>query len=277
MIDLRRRTTYFFLLVSLGHLLLISAQVQAKSGMPLLEHVAFGAFNGVARGVAGVGAGVSGLWQHYIALRGVAVENAALREQLVALHGQLQEKEALAAQARSLEDTLNLQRSVTQRSIAARVVAGDPTPGAQSVTIDRGSDDGIRVDMGVISVGGVVGRIMTGVTAHAARVQLLTGRNASLGAVVERLNAEYPVSGGGESLPLRLLYLPNSYEVKIGDRIVTSGHDRVFPPGFLIGWVGQAERGNGQWRIGVSPAANFAHLSYVLVLADFGPDGAGKP
>lgn len=277
MIDIRRRTTYFFLLVSLGHVLLISAQVQSKSGMPLLEHVTFGAFAGVQRFTAAATDSVWSVFTHYVALRGVVSENAALRGQIVQLHGQLQEKDAMAAQARALEDTLKLQSSMPQRTLAARVIAGDPTPGAQTVTIDRGSDDGLREYMGVIAPGGVVGRIMTGVTPHAARVQLLTGRNAGAGALLERVNAEGAVTGGGDHPPLRMLYIPNSYEVKAGDRVVTSGHDRVFPPGFVIGWVEQAERGNTTYRlIAVRPAANFAHLDYLLVLMD-PPAGATAP
>ena len=277
MIDIRRRTTYFFLLVSLGHVLLISAQVQSKSGIPVLEHVAFGAFAGAQRAAAAVTDSVWSVFAHYVALRGVASENASLRAQIAELQGQVQQKDALAAQASGLEAALKLQTSVPQRTLPARVIAGDPVPGAETVTIDRGSDDGVREYMGVIAAGGVVGRIMTGVMPHAARVQLLTGRNAGAGALLERVNAEGAVTGGGDLAPLRMLYIPNSYEVKAGDRVVTSGHDRVFPPGFVIGWVDQAERGNTTYRlIAVRPAANFGHLDYLLVLID-PPAGAQIP
>lgn len=275
MIDIRRRTTYFFLLVSLGHVLLISEQVQSKSDMPLLESAAFGAFAGVQRVSASVGDAVSSVWGRYVALHGVVAENADLRAQLMQMQGQLQQQTAVADQSRSLEAMLGLQRAVSQRTIAARVIAGDPAPGALVVTIDRGSDDGVRADQGVITTGGVVGRIMGPPTPHAARVQLLIGRGAGAGAVLEHSGAGGAVQGAGEDPPLRMQFVLNSYDVKPGERVVTSGQDGIFPAGFVIGTVEQAQRGSTMYKlIAIRPAVNFSHLGVVLVLLD--PPAAGS-
>lgn len=269
MIDIRRRTTYFFLVVCLGHVFLISAQVQSKSGMPLLESVAFGAFAGVQRGAAAVSDGVWSLWGRYIALHGVTAENQQLRDEIAQLQGQLQQKDALAGQARALEVALKMQSAVSQRTLAARVIAGDPAPGALVVTIDRGSADGLQADQGVIAAGGVVGRVMAPLTPHTARVQLLTGRNAGAGALLERVAAEGVVVGGMDDPPLRMQFVNKSYDVVVGDRVVTSGHDGVFPQGFVIGAVAQVDRGAGMHlQIDVRPAVNFAHLDVVLILLD---------
>lgn len=269
MIDIRRRTTYFFLLVSLGHVLVISAQVQSKSGMPLLESVAFGLFAGVQRGAAGLADGAWSLWARYIALNGVTAENQQLRDQITQLQGQLQEQQALAGQTRALEELLKLQASVPQRTLPARVIAGDPAPGALTVTIDRGSEDGLRADLGVLAPGGIVGRILGQPAPHAARVQLLTGRNAAAGAVLEHASAAGVVLGGGDDPPLRMQYVPNSYDVKVGERVLTSGQDGIFPAGFLIGTVEQVERGSGMHKlIAIRPAVNFRHLTSVLILLD---------
>ncbi len=275
MIDIRRRTTYFFLLVSLGHVLLISAQVQSKSGMPLIEHVAFAAFAGVQRGAAAVTGGLGSLWNRYVALHGVVSENVALRAEITRLEGRLQEEQALASQARSLEAMLRLQTSVPQHTLAARVIAGDPAPDSLTITIDRGSLDGIRADLGVIATGGIVGRVMGEPLPHAARVQLLIGRGAAAGALLERANAFGVVAGGGGDPPLHMQYVPNSYDVKVGDRVLTSGQDGVFPPGFAIGEVVKVERGSTMHKlIAIRPAANFSRLEMVLVLLD-APHGAG--
>lgn len=269
MIDIRRRTRYFFLLVSLGHVLLISAQVQSKSGMPLLESAAFGTFAGVQRAAAGIVDAVSSVWGQYVALHGVVAENAELRAQIIQIQGQMQQQQAAADQSRSLEAILGLQRAVSQRTIAARVIAGDPAPGALVVTIDRGSDDGVRADCGVITTGGVVGRVIGSPMPHAARVQLLIGRGAGAGAVIEQVNAGGAVQGGGDDPPLRMQYVLNSYDVKPGERVMTSGQDGIFPAGFLIGTVQQAERGSTMYKlIAIRPAVNFSHLGIVLVLLD---------
>lgn len=276
MIDIRRRTTYFFLFVCLGHVLLISAQVQSKSGMPLLESAAVGSFSGVQRLSASIANGLSSLWGRYVALHGVVAENAQLRADIVQLQGQLQEQAALAAQAKALETALHLQSSMAQRTLAARVIGGDPTPGSLTITIDRGTEDGIRQDLGVITTGGVVGRVMGQPLAHTARVQLLTGRAAGAGAMLEQSKSFGTVQGGGNNPPLHMSYVLNSYEVKVGERVLTSGQDGIFPQGFPIGWVEQAERGNTMYKnIAIRPSVNFGHLDVVLVLLDAPPSGGG--
>ncbi len=275
MIDIRRRTTYFFLLVSLGHVLLISAQVQSKSGMPLLEQVAFGAFATVQRLAAGIADTTWSFWGRYVALRGVVAENAQLRADILQLQGEVQQKDALARQTTALESILRMQESVAPRTLAARVIGGDPAPGALIITIDRGSADGLRADLGVIASGGVVGRVMGQPLPHAARVQLLTGRNAGAGALLERVAAEGVIVGGSDEPPLRLQFVNKSFDVLAGDRVVTSGHDGVFPAGLMIGNVTRVDRGAGMHlQIDVRPAVNFSHLDVVLVLLD-APSGAG--
>jgi len=277
LIDIRRRTTFFFLAVSLGHVLLISVQVQAKSGLPLIEDLAFGAFARVQGGVAGIGDGVGSIWRNYFALRGVNAENAALRAQVTQLQGQLQAEAAISRQAHALEETLNLQKSLTQRTLAARVIAGDPSPGALTITIDRGSADGLRANMAVIGPGGVVGRIFREPTPHASLVQLLIGHSAAAGAVIERIQAGGIAVGlgAGEDPPINLNFINKSYEPAAGDMVVTSGQDGIFPAGFPIGKVERVERGGGPVfkTIAIRPAVNFSHLSLVLVLLDPPPAG----
>lgn len=278
MIDLRRRTTYFFFLAILGHVLLISAQVQSKSGTPWLTHVAFGAFAGIQRAAAWATDGAGGVWRRYAALRGVAAENTALKEQLVVLQGQLQSQTAIASRTASLESALQLQLTLPRRTLVARVIAGEPAPEARVVTIDRGASDGVRADMGVIAVGGVVGRILGQPAAHAAQVQLLTGRLAAAGAVLETAQSEGVVTGVGEGAALRMNYVLNSYDVTPGERVLTSGLDGIFPAGFVIGTVDRAERGTMMYKlIAIRPSVNFARLDVVLVLLDPAAPAAGGP
>lgn len=280
MIDIRRRTTFFFLAVSLGHVLLISAQVQAKSGMPLIEDVAFGAFARVQGGMASIGDGVSSVWRNYFALRGVVAENAALKAEVASLQGKLQAETAISSQTHALEETLQLQASVTQHTLAARVIAGDPSPGALTITIDRGTADGVRENLAVIGPGGVVGRVYRKPTAHASLVQLLIGRSGAAGAVIERISAGGVAVGlgSGDDPPINLNFINKSYEINVGDAVVTSGQDGIFPAGFLIGKVERWERGGGTTykTIAIRPAVNFTHLNVVLVVLDPPPALGGE-
>jgi rod shape-determining protein MreC len=267
MLAIHRRTLYLLLIISVGHVLLISVQVQSKSGLPLLESVSFGAFSSVQQGSTGLADRVVSIWRRYIALGGVAQENEALHQQLVELEGALASERALSDRTRSLEELLRFQRSLTTPTVAARVIAGSPSPDSLTITIDRGSADGVADSMAVLSPAGVVGRVIGEPAPHLAQVQLLIGRTAAAGAYLERGGTGGVVAGGYANPPLQMLYLPSSAEVQVGDRVLTSGQDSLFPRGFVIGTVDRTERGAGLYRTTmVRPSVDFTHVDLVLVV-----------
>src|SRR5690348_12731689 len=105
-LDIRQRTGYLFVAVVIGHIILISAQVNTSRGVPLLEAVTFGMFAEVQRAASSaINATVTG-WQEYGDLRDVRAENEQLRRELAQLRIQLQQQEALAQQSRSLQSLL---------------------------------------------------------------------------------------------------------------------------------------------------------------------------
>jgi rod shape-determining protein MreC len=264
----------------LGHVLLISAQVQSKTGLPVLETVTFGAFARLQQGLGGVTDGMRSIWTNYIWLGGVAKENVWLKQRNLELEGQIQQAQALASRMKSLEDALDLREMVPSRTVAARVIAGDPAPGSLTITIDRGSSDEIQTDMAVIAASGLVGRVINRPLPHAAQVQLLTGRNAAAAVVFERSGAGGIAEGGSGDPPLRVELVPNASDIKVGDRVLTSGQDGLFPGGFFVGTVERAERHAGQWTVAVRPSVDFSHIDVVLVILDkqskAGPGRSGK-
>ena len=267
MLDIRRRTGYLFLAVMLGHVILISAQVQDRGGAAMLSAVTFGVVSRIQLATASAVDSVRGVFHNYVWLRGARTENETLRRQVVELGGQLEEQRARAAQVVMLEEALALRQSLPIETITARVIAGDPTPGFPAVTIDRGSADGIRANMAVIAPRGVVGRIYGRLEEHAAQVQLIVGRSAGAAAYLERTGAGGNVIGGAQDPPLRLDDVPNLVDVQLGDLVLTSGLDGIFPRGYTLGRVERAERGSGTYReIAVRPTVDFSNLQYVLVV-----------
>jgi rod shape-determining protein MreC len=267
MLDIRRRTGYLFLAVMLGHVILISAQVQDRGGAAMLSAVTFGVVSRIQLATASAVDSVRGVFHNYVWLRGARTENETLRRQVVELGGQLEEQRARAAQVVMLEEALALRLSLPIETITARVIAGDPTPGFPAVTIDRGSADGIRANMAVIAPRGVVGRIYGRLEEHAAQVQLIVGRSAGAAAYLERTGAGGNVIGGAQDPPLRLDDVPNLVDVQLGDLVLTSGLDGIFPRGYTLGRVERAERGSGTYReIAVRPTVDFSNLQYVLVV-----------
>src|SRR5262249_15290060 len=119
--------------------------------------------------------------------------------------------------------------------------------------------------MPVIAPGGVVGRIVVP-SLRASKVQLLIDRNAAAGAVVERSRAQGVAIGGGDER-LRMEYVSELADVMVGDMVMTSGIDGIFPKGFVIGTVEEVEKsGNAYKRIVVKPALDFRSLEAVLVV-----------
>jgi rod shape-determining protein MreC len=280
----RPRTGLLLLAVVVGHVILISSQVQSRSGVPVLESVTFGAFARLQGGTAGAIKSVRNVWGSYVYLRGARAENAELRGRVADLEIRLQEQRALAERSSRLQSLLDLKAFVSAPTLAADVIAGYVNPGILTVTIDRGRDDGVMPDMAVISSGGVVGRVIGPVAAHAARVQLLVDHNgpAAAAAITERTRAGGMVVGKEGDPPLRMDFVSNISDVKAGDVVLTSGADGIYPRGFRVGWVEKSERGDGlALAITVRPAVDFRALEEVLVVLRPAraaiPEGAAEP
>ncbi len=264
-LEIRQHAGYLFLAVTLGHVILISAQVNSRSGVPLLEAVTFGMFAEAQRSTSAGVSTVRGFWNRYGSLRNVEKENAELRRQIEAVQVELQERRALADRARGLQELLDLRDRSKLKTTAAEIIASSASPDFRTLTIDKGTSSGLRADMAVIAPGGVVGRVVTP-SGRAAKVQLLVDRNAAAGALIERSRAQGVVKGIGES-HLQLEFVSEAADVAVGDLVVTSGIEGIFPKGFTIGRVDAVEKtGPAYKRITVMPAVDFSALEEVLVV-----------
>jgi len=263
--DFRQRTAMLFIAVVLGHIILISAQVNSSAGVPLLEVITFGAFAEVQRGAAGLTGGIRDAWSGYGNLRHVRAENEELRRKLGELQVQFQQERARAERARQLENLLGFKQQLRVETISAGVIGASASLDFRGITIDRGTSQAVTANMAVIGPAGLVGRVVTP-TAHASKVQLLIDRNAAAGALVERSRAQGIVVGSGVDV-LRMDFVPATADVKAGDTVVTSGVDGIYPKGFVIGTVQQVENGNGIYKaIRVRPSVEFNRLEEVLVV-----------
>ena len=264
-LDIRQRTGWLFMAVIVGHILLISAQVNTQRGVPLLEEVTFGTFAEVQRAATSAIATVRDNWTNYVALQDVRAENARLKEENAALQVGLQQERALAQQSRTLQRLLDLKTAVQLKTTSASVIAGGASPEFRTMTIDKGTGDGLASDMAVLAPAGVVGRIIMPAR-RAAKVQLLIDRDAAAGAIVERSRAQGVVVGTGTDR-FRLDHVPGAADIQVGDRVVTSGIEGIYPKGFLIGQIQSIDRQSGEFtNVVVDPAVQFSELETVLVV-----------
>jgi rod shape-determining protein MreC len=150
--------------------------------------------------------------------------------------------------------------------IAAHVIGGSPDSGSQMINIDRGSRDGIRRDMGVITPDGVVGKIFA-VYPDISQVLLIGDKESGVGALLSDTRTQGPVKGTGEPL-LSLDYISNDEKVTAGEAILTSGQDRIFPKDLPVGTVQDfvSDPKTPFMRIRVKPAARLDRLEEVLIL-----------
>lgn len=277
-LEFQKRTGYLLVAALLGHLLLISAQVSSQTGASVLETTIFGALSRVQALTSWGTQGVTGAWGNYVALRGHRARADTLQLQLDRVGVELQRATAQARRTEELERILQLQRTELPATMAARVIAADPAAAFRTVTIDRGSADGVRRDMAVLSPLGVVGRVIDEPASRAAKVQLIIDRNAGAGAVIERNGAGGVVVGSSTDtdVPLRMEYVSNLADVSPGDLVMTSGLDGIYPRGFVLGRVERAERGSGLYRlIAIRPRVDFSSLDTVLLVT--GPQPAREP
>jgi rod shape-determining protein MreC len=263
--DIKQRPGVVLGAAILLHVVLISAQVNTASGLPVLEVVTFGSFSEVNRGAMAMIDGVRGMWFGYVNLRQVQQENNTLKQELQTLQVRLQQERAEAQRTDNLRQLLELRDRANLDTVAAEVIAGAASPDFRTVTIDKGSSDQLATDMAVISPAGVVGRVILP-SRRASKVQLLIDRNAAAGALIERTRVQGVVVGVGDGL-LRMQYVPGTADVKTGDLVVTSGIDGIYPKGFVIGTIEHTDRGVGAYHeIAIRPAVDFARIEEVLIV-----------
>ncbi len=264
-LDIRLRTGWLLIAVAVAHFLLISAQVNTKRGVPLLEEAVFGVFAEVQRAATGGIGGVRSSWDHYIALQQTLTENEELRREVAQLQISLQQERAVAKQSETLQKLLDLRTATKLKTTGAGVIAAGADAYFRTMTIDKGSGDGLKTDMAVIAPAGVVGRVIMP-TPRAAKVQLLIDRNAAAAALVERSRAQGVVVGTGNDR-LAMEYVAGTANLVVGDLVVTSGMDGIYPKGLVIGQIESIQRTAGEFKdVVIRPAVDFSALEDVLVV-----------
>jgi rod shape-determining protein MreC len=140
-------------------------------------------------------------------------------------------------------------------------------PESRVFLLDKGSDDGLKVQLGVVGWGGAVGKIIA-VDRRRAKVQLLVDQNSGVGGLVQRTRVGGIVYGQRDG-SLKMSFVPTFADVAIGDRVVTSGLEGIFPKGFGIGTVVEVRGAGGASKtVVLRPEVEPAGLEEVLVLTD---------
>jgi rod shape-determining protein MreC len=257
------------------HLALLSLQIQGPSGTLLFRTWVLTAQTPVVAVSSMITGSVRHVWSSYVWMVGARAENQQLQEavrKLSLVNSSYEQERQENARLRRL---LTMTASMPYKTLGARVVARTPSFLSNVIYIDRGSKDGVRNDKPVISGDGIVGRTVL-VSRSQSQVQLITNPDASVGVILERTRIPGVLRGSGDLL-LDLNYIGNSERVEIGDVVVSSGLDGIFPKGLSIGRVVDVRKGKGVFRsIKVQPYLDFMRVEEVsVILTDLMPEKVG--
>lgn len=261
----RHRSLFLLGGVVLLQVLLLAVQIKRDSQGRLIRVWTVGAVSPFERaGANGIGS-IRGAWNHYFALQNTSRENEQLKRENDALKLQITQLQSKAAEADRFAVLLKFrQTNVDVPMVGARVIGGGGDSASQTIYLDRGERDGVRKNMGVITPEGVVGKVIESYK-DTSQVLLLTDKDSGVGAMLADSGIQKPVGGTGEST-LVMKYVPNEDDVATGQRVVTSGMDRIFPRDLPVGTIAEIKAGNPFKQIRVRPAANLERLQEVFVL-----------
>ncbi|MCX7918084.1 MAG: rod shape-determining protein MreC [bacterium] len=187
-------------------------------------------------------------------------ENAILRQQI---RWYMSERQEL----NRLRKLLALKETLPYQTVAAEVIATSPSNYYFTITIDKGSQHGLKRNMVVLAADGVLGRILQ-VASNASKVLLISDQRSAVGAMIERTRARGIIDGIGKG-QCKLTLEQTDIDVKLGDTVVTSGLGGVFPKDLVLGTITQIDRHpRSGWitAIFVTPTANVFRTEEVLVI-----------
>lgn len=209
---------------------------------------------------------VDGFWGKYVALLHIREENEQLRQELQQYKtANIEYREAVATNVR-LKKLLELKESLPPPTLTAEIVGKDPSLWFRTLTINRGSSDGVHKGMPVVTVEGVVGQILTS-SPNYSKVLLATDPNSAIDVITQKTRVQGIVKGLGRDA-FALHYVLKSAEVEKDDYVLTSGLGGVFPKGLMVGKVSEIKKSRrGMFQnIEIEPAVDFSQLEYLIII-----------
>jgi rod shape-determining protein MreC len=217
------------------------------------------------KGIVSFQSGITSLWHNYFYLRGVRQENRELRQEIERLRIEQVRLNQDAEQARRLQALLGFKEQFIAKTLPAQVIGSSGSEQSRSIYIDKGSRDGIKPDMAVITAEGVVGKVWHPYKT-VSQVLLVNDQTSGVGAILEKSRLQGVLRGTplGEVVLEKVM---SDEAVQPGERVLTSGGDQIFPKGLPVGTVTKVSPGQELFlNIRVKPSADLGRLEEVLVI-----------
>lgn len=217
---------------------------------------------------------VKEVWNHYFFLVSASQENQRLKKELGQRLKELNTCNETELANTRLRNLLAFEPKVHQTMIAAQVVGKDPSPWSKTVVVDKGTKEGVRQGAPVVVPEGIVG-VVVEASGNYSKVLLLIDPNSAVDALVQKTRARGIVKGGGADYCV-FDYVLRKHTISVGDTVVSSGLDGVFPKGLRVGRISEIVRLNAGifQKVSVTPYVDFEILEEVFIIVDSIADDA---
>lgn len=261
------------ILVGVLFLQVIGLAMQVKRGSNagqdtrLIRVWAVGAVSPFERALVWVQNSTGNIWHNYFYLRGVRAENRQLKEQIEQMRLEQVRLTEDAAQAHRLQVLLAFKEQFIAKTVAAQVIGSSGTDSSRVIYIDKGESAGIKRDMAVMTADGIVGKVLL-VYPTVSQVLLINDPTSGVGVLLgaSRLQGVLAGTANGE---VTLNGVMSDEQVPVGETVLTSGGDQIFPKGLPVGTVSKVGPGKDLFlSVRIKPAADLSRLEEVLVLTE---------
>jgi len=265
-----RLAPWLMVALLLGNFILMAWDAKLEGGGRVIRAWTETVADFVQSPVTTVTASVSNYFSSIANLRSAADENGQLKQRVQELEVEVKQKADLDAENARLRKLLDLKEQSKYKVLTAKIIGRDPSAWFDSAIINRVSLDGIRLNMPVVTDGGLVGRV-TAVSPLTAQVDLITRDKSGIGAVVGQIadsSALGVVTGTSKKELLEMKYVTGSTDVQVGQSVFTTGQDGIFPAGLKIGDIVNMVSGSATTahQIEIQPAARLGSMQEVGVL-----------
>lgn len=260
----RYRSLVILAAVLLFELSLLAYQFRQNADVPLVRHGTIYLVTPVQKGLRAFTDAIGRVWWGYVDLRDARRQNQELVRERDRLQLETQGLRKEVEQARRLQALVDFRRELPPTTLVAPVIGSSGAETSQTVILGKGRNAGLQPDMPVLTPAGIVGKVLH-VFPTSAQALLLTDANSGVACLLESSRIHGILRGKDQPL-CRLAYVANGEKVEIGERVLTSGEDRIYPKGLPVGIVVAARPGPEFQEIEVRPFAPLNRLEEVLVI-----------
>jgi rod shape-determining protein MreC len=259
-----KKYLFIFLVLILGLVFLNVFPGVSRS----LKGVIFKIFSPIQRLFIGTGNDIIGFFEIIISIKNLGSENAELNKKNIEMEAELSRLKETERENKILRETLNFSQKNTPLYEIASVVGKEIQGGGDWILINKGSKNGVEKDNVIISEGfSLVGRVFE-VNKDFSKILLITNPNSVVAAIIENKRSEGLIQKEEGGNKIFMDFIPKDENPGIGEKVITSGMDKIYPKGILIGKIENVDLSQNQLfkKVIIAPATDFNKLEEVFII-----------